>query len=252
MKLLCIGNSFSQDACAYMDQIAAAGNFDLTTVNLFIGGCSLERHCSNIGVNDDEHLYTKSINTTTVGKISLDEALTEDKYDVISVQQASHYSGLWETYEPYLEQLVAHVRKLQPEAKIAVHQTWAYEVDAPHGAFTNYERNRHIMHARLAECYERAAKLIKADYFIPCGNLIATLRDSWRFDPEKYGARLSRDGFHLGFSYGRYAAGLMWCAVLGMENIMENTFTPPFVDVIESNITAIKNAVVSMMNQAKN
>ena len=252
MKLLCIGNSFSKNACEFMDKIAAAGDFDLTTVNLLIPNCSLMIHCENIGKSDEEFLYVKFQNAKKIGKISLDEALSEDKYDVISVQQASLYSGEWESYEPYLTELVTYVRKLQPEAKIAVHQTWAYEVDAPHGGFANYERNRHIMHARLAECYERAAKLIKADYFIPCGNLIATLRDSWRFDPEKYGARLSRDGFHLGFSYGRYAAGLMWCAVLGMENIMENTFTPPFVDVIESNITAIKNAVVSMMNQAKN
>ena len=246
MKVLFIGNSFSVDACYYMTEIAKAGNFDLTTVNLVIGGCSLERHCSNIGMTDDEHTYAKSVNTVADGRISLDEALAEDKYDVVSIQQASHYSGMWETYVPYLETLVAHVRKYQPTAKIAIHQTWAYEVDSQHSGFGNYEKNRYIMHARLNECYRRAAKIVNADYFIPCGNLIATLRDSWRFDPEKYGTRLTRDGFHLNMGYGRYAAGLMWCAALGMEGVMENSFVPPIVDATDDMINFIKREVVNL------
>lgn len=246
MKILFIGNSFSVDACYYMTKIAEAGNFDLTTVNLVIGGCSLERHCSNIGMDDEEHSYAKSINTVPDDRISLDAALAEDKYDIVSIQQASHYSGMWETYVPYLEELVSHVRKFQPDAKIAIHQTWAYEVDASHSGFANYERNRHLMHARLSECYRRAAKLINADIFVPCGDLIATLRDSWRFDPEKYGTRLTRDGFHLSMDYGRYAAGLMWCAVLGMKNVMENAYRPPFVDLSEEKIKFIKKAVVNL------
>ena len=246
MKILFIGNSFSVDACYYMTKIAEAGNFDLTTVNLVIGGCSLERHCSNIGMDDEEHSYAKSINTVPDGRISLDAALAEDKYDIVSIQQASHYSGMWETYVPYLEELVSHVRKFQPDAKIAIHQTWAYEVDSSHSLFGNYEKNRHLMHARLCECYERAAKVIGADIFVPCGNLIATLRDSWRFDPEKYGDRLSRDGFHLSMDYGRYAAGLMWCATLGMKNIMENTFVPPLSGIRSDKIAFIKKTVAEI------
>ena len=245
MKLLCIGNSFSQDACAFMDKIAAAGDFDLTTVNLFIGGCPLERHCSNIGQNDSEHLYTKYVNSIGAGKISLDEALTEDEYDVISVQQASPDSGEWETYQPYIEQLVDHVRKHQPRAKIAIHETWAYEADLRLNFLRNkYEGSRHVMHERLSECYRRAEKLIGADIFIPSGDVIKALRDNPAFDPEMYGARLTSDGGHMSASYGRYAVGLTWCAALGMKNIMENTFVPPFVDIRRDLINIIKETVV--------
>lgn len=249
MKILFIGNSFSQDACAYMKKIAEAGNFDLTTVNLFIGGCSLERHCSNIGVFDAEHCYGLSINGENFEpeKVSLDDMLGREKYDIVSVQQASHYSGLWDTYVPYLETLVSHIRKYQPDAKIAVHETWAYEVDASHGAFARYEKNRHLMHANLNECYNRAAKLIGADIFVPVGDLIAKLRESWMFDPERFGSRLTRDGFHLSYDYGRYAAALLWCAVLGMENIEGNTFVPPYVDIRCDRIDAIKKAVTELV-----
>lgn len=247
MKILFIGNSFSVDACTYMTDIAEAGGFELTTVNLVIGGCSLERHCSNIGMNDEEHLYAKAINAKSVGKISLDEALKEDTYDVVSIQQASHYSGMWETYDPYLMTLVGHVRKYQPKAKLAIHETWAYEQDASHSGFNNYERNRHLMHASLVECYERAAKLSGADIIVRCGDLIATLRESWRFDPEKFGSRLSRDGFHLSCDYGRYAAGLMWCATLGMKNVEDNSFRPPMLGLSEEKLAFIRRTVKDLV-----
>ena len=245
MKLLCIGNSFSQDACTFMSKIAEAGNFELTTVNLFIGGCPLERHCSNIGKSEEENLYVKYVDAVRVGKISLDEALKEDKYDIVSVQQASPDSGVWETYVPYLEELVSHVRKFQPEAKIAVHQTWAYEVDSQIPRYGT----RQVMHERLTECYERAAKLIGADLFIPSGNVIEALRHNAAFDPEMYGVRLSSDGKHMSKCYGCYAVGLTWCRALGMENIEENTFVPPFVDVRRDKIDIIKKTVRSIVPQ---
>jgi hypothetical protein len=48
MKILSIGNSFSQDAQRYISKIAAARGEELYTKNLHIGGCSLERHHSNM------------------------------------------------------------------------------------------------------------------------------------------------------------------------------------------------------------
>lgn len=224
-----------------MSKIAEAGNFDLTTVNLFIGGCSLERHCSNIGKSEEENLYAKSVNAISAGKISLDEALIEDKYDIISVQQASPVSGVWEAYVPFLEKLVSHVRKFQPQAKIAVHQTWAYEIDSQISTYGS----RKVMHERLTECYEKAVKLIGADLFIPSGNVIEALRHNAAFDPEMYGVRLSSDGKHMSKCYGCYAVGLTWCRALGMENIEENTFVPPFVDARRDLINIIKSTVLS-------
>ena len=43
MKLLSIGNSFSQDAHNKLHALAKANGVTLETVNLYIGGCSLER-----------------------------------------------------------------------------------------------------------------------------------------------------------------------------------------------------------------
>ena len=48
LKVLAIGNSFSEDATSYIKQIALADNVDLRVANAFIGGCSFERHADNI------------------------------------------------------------------------------------------------------------------------------------------------------------------------------------------------------------
>lgn len=54
-KILAIGNSFSEDATKYIHQLAADGGIDTKVVNLYIGGCSLERHWENI--EKDKHDY---------------------------------------------------------------------------------------------------------------------------------------------------------------------------------------------------
>lgn len=43
MKILAIGNSFSEDACRYIHKIAAADGQNIKTVNLYIGGVRSKR-----------------------------------------------------------------------------------------------------------------------------------------------------------------------------------------------------------------
>ena len=60
MRILSIGNSFSQDAHRYLHRLAKKEGVDLTTVNLYIGGCSIKRHYNNI-VNDlSEYVYSEN------------------------------------------------------------------------------------------------------------------------------------------------------------------------------------------------
>ena len=75
-NVLCIGNSFSQDATRYLHQISGE---ELFVRNLYIGGCSLERHCNNI-VNDvADYEYQK--NGRCLKMISVAQALKKKKWD---------------------------------------------------------------------------------------------------------------------------------------------------------------------------
>ena len=48
MKILAIGNSFSQDELRFLHGIAKSAGQEVMTANLYIGGCSLETHIKNI------------------------------------------------------------------------------------------------------------------------------------------------------------------------------------------------------------
>ena len=105
MKLLSIGNSFSQDAQDWLHRMAQANGVELDTVNLCIGGCSLETHWEHM--QDGEAAYELERNGSFCDRmVTLAEGLELEQYDVITLQQASHYSGRPQTYVPYLPELV--------------------------------------------------------------------------------------------------------------------------------------------------
>ena len=223
MKILSVGNSFSIDAQTFARDIALAGNEEMTLGNLYIGGCSLERHMQN--VKSGEAAYDYFFNNECQGVSTIDTALEDDDWDYITLQQASHFSGIWESYEPYLTQLAEYVRSRAPRAEIVIHETWAYEFDSAHGAFPNYRKDRFFMHEQLKSAYKKAAELIGARV-IPVGDALSTARENPAFDPEKGGDRLTRDGFHLSNTMGRFLAGAVWYEFFTGKDVRENPFVP--------------------------
>lgn len=213
MKILSIGNSFSQDAQRWLYDIAATDGFELETVNLYIGGCSLEMHCNN--ALTDEPLYDMEGNGGEfIKRVSLSDALEAGNYDVITVQQASHFSGQPQTYVPYIIKLAEYVRAKQKDAKIYFHKTWSYETDSDHGGFITYNRDQKEMYRRLSDASEMASILIGAP-IIPVGDAIQHLRENVEeFDYQNGGLSLCRDGFHLSFDYGRFTAAAVWYKTL--------------------------------------
>jgi len=122
MKILAIGNSFSQDATRYLHKIAKADNVDLKVVNLYIGGCSLETHYNNI--LSDSKSYTYQLNgNDTDNMVSIKEALLSDEWDIVTLQQVSGLSVNYNTYQPYLNHLSEYVKQYAPKAKQLIHQT---------------------------------------------------------------------------------------------------------------------------------
>ena len=60
MKILAIGNSFSEDGTAYIERIAeSAGITDIIAANLYIPGCPLSRHAENLKTNAPDYDYQR-------------------------------------------------------------------------------------------------------------------------------------------------------------------------------------------------
>ncbi|MGN1215558.1 MAG: DUF4886 domain-containing protein [Candidatus Cryptobacteroides sp.] len=61
LRILAVGNSFSDDGTEYLPNLLeAAGIHNVIIARLYIGGCSLERHCNEYYNNLSQYRYSKS------------------------------------------------------------------------------------------------------------------------------------------------------------------------------------------------
>lgn len=229
MKILSIGNSFSQDAHRYLTRVAKGYKLKIKAVNLYIGGCSLRTHYLNM--LDDSATYDFEFCGEKTGiKVSIREALASDDWDYITLQQASPYSGHKETYHPYIEALAEYLRKYCPKAKILIHQTWAYADGSDKLRAANYESSSE-MHLAAKEAYTEAAACIGAYGIIPAGDAMQRAINS--------GLAIHRDTFHASLGAGRYLLALTWLrAIFGID-----TQADTFAD-FDGELTSEERAVV--------
>ena len=203
MNVLAIGNSFSQDGTRYVHQVAESCGETINITNLHIPGCSLYRHYKNMQSGDK--VYIHEFNGLGTGfLVSLKQALLTCEWDVVTIQQQSYNSSKYETWQPYLNELIAYVRKLVPHAKIVLQQTWGYQDGS--SILKEYE-NGTAMFADIKPNYERAAKEIGADMVIRSGEVIEGLKANGI-------EKVYRDMLHVSMGIGRYALGLMWVKTL--------------------------------------
>jgi len=238
MNILSIGNSFSQDAQRYLHRIAKADGFTLNTFNLYIGGCSLSRHHRNM--ISEERAYTLEMNgESTEFKVSLKDALLNRDWDVVTIQQVSSKSPYYETYQPYLDKIVEYVRLCVPKAKIAIHQTWAYEQDS-HRLNIELGYSNHVdMFKNIEISYKKAAEAINADLVIPSGKIFQRLIDSGI-------KKVHRDTFHASLGLGRYALGLLWYKMLTGNDVINNTFSDFDEEISKTEIEIAKECVAEI------
>lgn len=242
MKILAIGNSFSMDALTFLHQAAESQGIDLTAVNLYIGGCSLEQHWANIVNNEEAYQYQKN-GKIIRDNVSIADVLKEADWDIIVTQQASHDSGWQDTYEPFLSHIVAYLRAEAPAAGIMLHQTWAYETDSTHRAFARYRNDQHEMFMRSSAAYHAAAAKHNLP-IIPSGSVIQYVRGLEGFRYEKGERSLCRDGFHMSLGYGRYLLALVWLKQLFGIDVSANRFIPDGEEAVDpEHLQILRDAV---------
>ena len=235
MQVLAIGNSFSQDATAYLKKISECGKGDITVVNLFIGGCPLSRHYRNM--LSGERAYSMEFNGQSTGFfVSLDDALLSRDWDVVTIQQASHESFNPATYTPCGEELAAYIRAKVPSARLIVHQTWAYEKDSERlHQIAGYDRAEDMLRD-VVRSYADFASRIQADGIIPSGEMFAALLQNGL-------ERVHRDTFHASLGAGRYALALLWYRMLTGKSVSAIPFDDFDVPIDPETIAIIKATV---------
>ena len=299
MALLMIGNSFAGNAAEYLEEIAEAGGHELVIGLAITAGAPLERHArrARLALDDpsdpESHPYPARYmpgypsgdpdpgGDGRVGgddKVSLRDALMYRRWDVVSIQQASYHSFRPETYEPHAGELIALIRETNPEARILVHQTWAYRIDSPRLA--KWEMTQGEMHEQLSAAYDALASRHGLEQ-VPVGDAFAAARAtarwayrvdasfapdlatppslpdqrgsltvgySWREDAKTGDRTLRLDAYHAGRA-GRYLAGCTWYEVLfgeGADVREASGYTPGGVsDAQAASLRAIAHDTVA-------
>lgn len=229
LRILAIGNSFSEDAVENnLWELLDAAGIPAIVGNMYIGGCSLESHYNNAMADAGVYRYRKIVGGKMVesNNVKLSEALADEPWTHISLQQVSGLSGLYATYKPYLAALIGYVSELAPKtAALMFHQTWAYAKDSSHPDFPLYGKDQSNMYARILNAVSEAmAEHPQLTVLIPSGTAIQNARTSVMGDV------FTRDGFHLNCDYGRYAAACTWFAAITGLRASENPWKPESVD----------------------
>ena len=244
IRILCIGNSFSWDAVEQeLVPLCDAKGVEVEIHNLYYGGCSLQQHaqfmlkdtaayshrvCTN-NQSPIPHRQTRVILDT----ISLKQALKDGQYDFISFQQASHDSGIRDSYEPWLSMLIDTVQAYQSSAQLCWMQTWAYSQDATHPAYPRYHNKQQEMWDSIQSCTQYVKEIVNREMrkpenremkkwlLIPCGKAIQFGRQT------KLGDTFCRDGYHLNYTYGRYTAACVWYEMITRKDVRFNSARHP-------------------------
>ena len=231
LKVLAIGNSFSEDAIEYyLYGLAKAAGKDIVIGNLYIGGAELSQHVDNAMNNADAYSYrkiNKSGTKTTTANVSIATALADENWDYISFQQVSQNSGLYDTFVETLPALYDYVSQNNPNeyTRYLLHQTWAYAQNSTHSGFANYDNDQMKMYEAIVDAYNKAEMLIPTYEIVPSGTAIQNARTSY------LGDNFNRDGYHLN-ELGRYTAASTWFEVLFNESVVGNSYVPDgFVEV---------------------
>ena len=227
LKVLAIGNSFSENSVEQnLWDIADADGVQMIIGNLYIGGCPLEKHWKNAETDAKAYSYRKiglDGKKVVTPNFQLSKALADEKWDIVTFQQSSPNSGKFDTFEPYLGDLIEYVRYRVPrKAKLMFHQTWAYDYRSTHYGFPRYGRNTGTMFKEIVESSEKACSKYNLG-LIPAGTAIQSARMS------EIKNNVNADGYHLNV-VGRYIAACTWYEALTGRSVLGNSYNAPHVE----------------------
>jgi hypothetical protein len=253
VKVLGIGNSFTMNSNTFRQSLNDADPKNQLLLSIaYIGGCSLEKHLTLAQLHEKNPADPEG--KPYDGK-SLKEMLLSDKWDAVTIQQYSLISVDINSYRPYAKELCDYVKKYCPNAKIVVHETWAYRSDDPQ--FGPGKEQSVDMYCKLHAAYTQIASELGNLKVILTGTALqnALQRPDWNFQPDtkfdfqhatppalpnqKYSLHagwgwgknssgkpsLGYDGHHAGTA-GEFLAALVWREFFLGVDVRKNTFKP--------------------------
>jgi hypothetical protein len=195
LKVLMIGNSFTGSVMRETPTLAKKSGLKLDIVQCGIGGCPFDKHWSNVEKAGDNSFKPYGISPSLASgekakfpkRANVTDMLVADKWDIVTIQQASGKSAFYDTYQPYADNLIAKIRELAPQAEIVIQQTWSY---SPYdGRLSKWKMTPKEMYVALKKSYAQLAAKHSLRT-IPTADAVQLFRDRL---PVDYGKPLTRE-----------------------------------------------------------
>ena len=153
IKVLAVGNSFSQDAVEqYLYELAAAQGDSLIIGNAYIGGCSIDTHYDNLLNEKPAYIYRKVVGGVkqVKRKATLQSIIRNEQWDIITLQQVSQLSGIASSFGN-LAQLKRLIMSYTTNLHVQFmwHMTWAYAEDFTKENFSAYHYDQREMYSAI-------------------------------------------------------------------------------------------------------
>lgn len=195
LRVFIMGNSYTLDVTAYLEDLIRAANINLDQLGIYAGifnGGQLADWVSRYNYGSDVTLQKIAGNIIMNETGSVKELLNQE-WDLIVLLQASNVSYDWSTFEKSLPELLSiiHENCINKDVKIAYQIPWGHTEDtAPQELAGNIE------------CTQKLMEEFEITDIIPIGTAVQNARNTSLNTP----LYLTRDNWHLCMGVGRYLA----------------------------------------------
>lgn len=218
IKILAIGNSFSDNALKYLPLLAKElGIEEIIVGKLYVGGCTIDGHWTRAqsGGNYERFDLNLGDGWVTQSTKTLLHALQLYEWDIITMQQGSPVSGVPSSLIN-LQNLIDYVdeNKTNPNAKLYWHMTWAYSQFSTHSGFVNYDGDQMKMYNAIVDLSKN--HIVPNESFagiIPAGTTVQNYRGKDTDNDYIEGLYITTDGYHLR-PISQIAVSMTWLRTL--------------------------------------
>ncbi len=259
IKILAIGNSYSNNSTEYISAIADSMGLDITAASLYQAGCPLERHVkyyeafetlgkdayyASSNSNKYEYLCVDGVANRNI--LSIQEAIAYTDWDYITIQQMPDYcddiTSYWTEEKPYITKLYGYVldelaANNNTKCEILIHQGWSFShamsIDNAYNYYpVDYENTNEFFKAIEATVNE-AAELLKtkmgldaAPELVLSGKAMQLAKDQFGFaDSWGEATSLYNDSISHLSPVGRYLVGCVWIETFAAKAGLDNSDT---------------------------
>lgn len=244
-KILVIGNQNTLDVAASLFDVLTANEIEGDLILGVVANVneSLQDYVAAAQNNTSTYTFEKyspSNDKVTHNNQSLFDAITNEPWDLIVLEQTNGFGGILKEYKPYLDSLVTYIKsnRTNENLDIAFHMPWAYHPESTLPEFSNYRSDQIRMYNNIvSRMTDSVLNNDDISRLIPTGSALQNLRTSvLRND------MTLEDGERLN-SVGKLTVSLMWIETL-FDHDIENLDVSLF-ELDENTVGAAMEAVIN-------